>query len=196
MAHSPLHDAGGLLFSFFAAIYYWVPKIDGLRDQRAVGQDPLRVTMFLACSSSTFGLLLVHRLPLGHAAALGDVCRLSAGRQHLGLVSPAFVLGASTCSSSSATSSGRRCSPACAGWGESMGVEVDRVAVAPLRRCRCTTSIAFRRSGRIRTRTAVSDSSRGRGRRSSTAPARADTMTELAGHATDYSVVEREPPRG
>ena len=41
MAHFHYTIMGGLIFTFFAAIYYWVPEDDRLRVQRAAGQDPL-----------------------------------------------------------------------------------------------------------------------------------------------------------
>ena len=41
MAHFHYTIMGGLVFTFFAAIYYWVPKMTGLHAQRAAREDPL-----------------------------------------------------------------------------------------------------------------------------------------------------------
>ena len=82
MAHFHYTIMGGLIFTFFAAIYYWVPKMTGLRFNEAPGEDPLLVD--------------VHRLqlhlrpalrgrPAGDAAARVDLCLEPPAAQHLGL---------------------------------------------------------------------------------------------------------------
>ena len=82
MAHFHYTIMGGLVFAFFAAIYYWVPKMIGLRVQPADGKDPFLVD--------------VHRLQLhfcpalrardhGHAAAGFDLPIEPPAAQHLGL---------------------------------------------------------------------------------------------------------------
>ena len=144
MAHFHYTIMGGLLFSFFAAIYYWVPKMTGLRDQRTLGEDPLlvdvhRVQLDLRAAARD-------RLPR-HAAALGHLRRLPARREHLGVglgVLPRrvdarlhrqlhLVAWCSRAFRSGRTRGGRsRSSGSCR------------------RRCRCTTSTASRRSGPIR----------------------------------------------
>ncbi len=43
MAHFHYTIMGGLIFTFFAAIYYWVPKMTGFTAERAAGEDPLLV---------------------------------------------------------------------------------------------------------------------------------------------------------
>ena len=39
MAHFHYTIMGGLIFTFFAAIYYWVPKMTGLRFNERLGED-------------------------------------------------------------------------------------------------------------------------------------------------------------
>ncbi len=41
MAHFHYTIMGGLVFTFFAAIYYWVPKMTGFAAERAAREDPL-----------------------------------------------------------------------------------------------------------------------------------------------------------
>ncbi len=57
MAHFHYTIMGGLIFSFFGAIYYWVPKMTGLQLNERLGKIHFW-TMFLAFNS-TFGPLLV-----------------------------------------------------------------------------------------------------------------------------------------
>jgi cytochrome c oxidase subunit 1 len=57
MAHFHYTIMGGLLFSFFAAIYYWVPKMTGYAINERFGKIHFW-TMFIAFNS-TFGPLLV-----------------------------------------------------------------------------------------------------------------------------------------
>ena len=72
MAHFHYTIMGGLIFAFFAAIYYWVPKMYGFKLQRAPGEDPLlddvhRLQLDLRAAVRA-------RLP-GHAAARGHLSR-------------------------------------------------------------------------------------------------------------------------
>ena len=70
MAHFHYTIMGGLVFTFFAAIYYWVPKMTGLRAERAAREDPL--------------LDDVHRVQLDvRAAVRGRLPRSAAPRRHL-----------------------------------------------------------------------------------------------------------------
>ena len=70
MAHFHYTIMGGLVFTFFAAIYYWVPEDDRLHAERAAREDPL--------------LGDVHRVQLDVRAALrGRVPRAAAPRRHL-----------------------------------------------------------------------------------------------------------------
>jgi cytochrome c oxidase subunit I len=57
MAHFHYTIMGGLLFSFFAAIYYWVPKMTGIKLNERLAKAHFWV-MFIAFNS-TFGPLLV-----------------------------------------------------------------------------------------------------------------------------------------
>ena len=41
MAHFHYTIMGGLVFTFFAAIYYWLPEDDRVQPERATGEDPL-----------------------------------------------------------------------------------------------------------------------------------------------------------
>ena len=82
MAHFHYTIMGGLVFTFFAAIYYWGPKMSGLKFNERLGQDPL--------------LVAVHRVQLDVRAAVraraSSGCRVassptrpSAGAQRLGV---------------------------------------------------------------------------------------------------------------
>jgi cytochrome c oxidase subunit 1 len=57
MAHFHYTIMGGLLFAFFAAIYYWVPKMTGFELNERLGKIHFW-SMFIAFNS-TFGPLLV-----------------------------------------------------------------------------------------------------------------------------------------
>ena len=103
MAHFHYTIMGGLIFTFFAAIYYWVPKMTGLRFNEAPGEDPLLVD--------------VHRLqldlrpalrgrPAGDAAARGDLRLRTCSRSTSGCRCRRSC-SAPRCSSSSPTSSTR-----------------------------------------------------------------------------------------
>ncbi len=82
MAHFHYTIMGGLLFAFFAGIYYWVPKMTGYNFNERLGKWHFWV-MFIAFNS-TFGPLLVIGF-LGHAAPRRHLRRLPAGRERLGL---------------------------------------------------------------------------------------------------------------
>jgi cytochrome c oxidase subunit 1 len=91
MAHFHYTIMGGLIFTFFAAIYYWVPKMTGLRFNEALSKIHFW-SMFIAFNS-TFG-------PLFAAGLLGMPRRVStypSSLQGLNIwVSvSAFVLGVS-----------------------------------------------------------------------------------------------------
>ena len=92
MAHFHYTIMGGLIFAFFAAIYYWVPKMTGLPVQRAPGEDPL----LGRCSSpstrpsarcSPLGLLGMPRRVATYASSLQPL--------NIWVSVSAFVLGAS-----------------------------------------------------------------------------------------------------
>ena len=70
MAHFHYTIMGGLIFTFFAAIYYWVPKMTGFELNERLGKIHFWV-MFIAFNS-TFAPLLRDRLP-----------RAAAPRRHL-----------------------------------------------------------------------------------------------------------------
>ena len=70
MAHFHYTIMGGLVFTFFAAIYYWVPKMTGYKLNERLGEDPL--------------LDDVHLLQLDvRAAVRGRLPRPAAPRRHL-----------------------------------------------------------------------------------------------------------------
>ena len=81
MAHFHYTIMGGLLFAFFAAIYFWVPKMTGFELNERLGKVHFWV-MFIAFNS-TFGPLLVIGF-LGHAAPRRHLRRLPAGRERVG----------------------------------------------------------------------------------------------------------------
>ena len=89
MAHFHYTIMGGLIFAFFAAIYYWVPKMTGLRFNETLAKRHFWL-MFIAFNS-TF-------LPLFVLGMKGQPRRVSAYAPHLhGLNAwvsiSAFVLG-------------------------------------------------------------------------------------------------------
>ncbi len=91
MAHFHYTIMGGLIFAFFAAIYYWVPKMTGLRFNELLGKVHFW-SMFLAFNS-TFG-------PLFALGLMGMPRRVSTYPSHLQALNiwvsvSAFVLGAS-----------------------------------------------------------------------------------------------------
>ena len=58
MAHFHYTIMGGLVFTFFAAIYYWLPKMTGLTLNRTLGKMHFWM-MFLAFNSTFFPLIIV-----------------------------------------------------------------------------------------------------------------------------------------
>jgi cytochrome c oxidase subunit 1 len=91
MAHFHYTIMGGLVFTFFAAIYYWVPKMTGLRFNERLAKIHFW-SMFLAFNS-TFG-------PLFALGLMGMPRRVSTYAGHLQALNiwvsvSAFVLGAS-----------------------------------------------------------------------------------------------------
>ena len=82
MAHFHYTIMGGLIFAFFAAIYYWIPKMTGLRFNERLAKIHFWV-MFIAFNS-TFGPLFALGL-MGHAATSRHLRLESAGAEHLGV---------------------------------------------------------------------------------------------------------------
>ena len=125
MAHFHYTIMGGLIFTFFAAIYYWVPKMTGLRFNETLAKIHFW-SMFIAFNS-TFG-------PLFAAGLLGmprRVATYASSLQPLNIwVSvSAFVLGLSMLVflANVLYSHGDRPQ---AGGGEPVGLQVARVAAA------------------------------------------------------------------
>jgi cytochrome c oxidase subunit 1 len=58
MAHFHYTIMGGLIFTFFAAIYYWLPKMTGVQLNQALGKIHFWV-MFIAFNSTFFPLFAV-----------------------------------------------------------------------------------------------------------------------------------------
>jgi cytochrome c oxidase subunit 1 len=91
MAHFHYTIMGGLVFTFFAAIYYWVPKMFGLELNEALGKLHFWM-MFIAFNSTFFPLFALGLMGMprrvvtypSHLQALNDWVSVSA-----------FVLGAS-----------------------------------------------------------------------------------------------------
>jgi cytochrome c oxidase subunit 1 len=91
MAHFHYTIMGGLIFTFFAAIYYWVPKMTGFQLNERLGKIHFW-SMFLAFNS-TFA-------PLFAVGFLGQPRRVVTYPQHLQFLNDwvsasAFVLGLS-----------------------------------------------------------------------------------------------------
>jgi cytochrome c oxidase subunit 1 len=91
MAHFHYTIMGGLIFTFFAAIYYWLPKMTGLELNQTLGKIHFWI-MFIAFNS-TF-------LPLFAVGFLGQPRRVVTYPHHLQFLNDwvsvsAFVLGAS-----------------------------------------------------------------------------------------------------
>ena len=185
MAHFHYTIMGGLLFAFFAAIYFWVPKMTGFELNERLGKVHFWV-MFIAFNS-TFGPLLVIGF-LGMPRRVVTYAGYLQGANDWVSVS-AFVLGASMLVflanlvwSQVFVADARR--------GQPVGLEVDRVP-APVARARARLrphpdvrprSVSVRRRGGRLRRPPPGDLS-----------GEADHMSELAQHGTDYGVVEREP---
>src|SRR4249920_2793316 len=91
MAHFHYTIMGGLIFTFFAAIYYWVPKMTGLRFNETLAKIHF-CSMFIAFNSTFFPLFALGLMGMprrvvtypSHLQALNDWVSVSA-----------FVLGAS-----------------------------------------------------------------------------------------------------
>ena len=100
MAHFHYTIMGGLVFTFFAAIYYWVPKMFGTTLNERLGKIHFWM-MFIAFNSTFFPLFALGLMGMprrvvtypSHLQALNDWVSVSA-----------FVLGP-RCSCSSSTSS-------------------------------------------------------------------------------------------
>jgi cytochrome c oxidase subunit 1 len=91
MAHFHYTIMGGLVFTFFAAIYYWIPKMTGFELNERLGKIHFW-TMFIAFNS-TFG-------PLFAVGFLGQPRRVVSYPAHLQFLNDwvsvsAFVLGTS-----------------------------------------------------------------------------------------------------
>jgi cytochrome c oxidase subunit 1 len=89
MAHFHYTIMGGLVFSFFAAIYYWVPKMTGLRFNERLAK--LHFWLMFLSFNSTF-------LPLFALGIMGMPRRVSSYEAHLVPLNTwvsisAFVLG-------------------------------------------------------------------------------------------------------
>ena len=90
MAHFHYTIMGGLVFTFFAAIYYWVPKMSGFNLNETLGKVHFW-TMFIA---STRRSRRCSRSAYGHAAARGHLC-VSLQPLNVWVSVSAFVLGIS-----------------------------------------------------------------------------------------------------
>ncbi|HEX3512334.1 MAG TPA: cbb3-type cytochrome c oxidase subunit I, partial [Solirubrobacteraceae bacterium] len=89
MAHFHYTIMGGLVFTFFAAIYYWIPKMTGLRFNEMLGK--IHFWLMFVAFNSTF-------LPLFVAGMEGQPRRVSEYAPHLQFINvwvsiSAFVLG-------------------------------------------------------------------------------------------------------
>ena len=103
MAHFHYTIMGGLVFAFFAAIYYWVPKMFGVMLNETAGEDPLlddvhRLQLDLRAA--------LRARPDGYAAPRRHLPLAPAGAQRSGSRSPPSC-SARRCWSSSPTSSTR-----------------------------------------------------------------------------------------
>ena len=103
LAHFHYMIMGGLVFSFFAAIYYWVPKMFGMVLNERLGK--IHFWMMFIAFNSTFCTALRPRVD-GAAAAGGYLSLATCSRSTTGSRSPPSFW-APRCSSSSATSSTR-----------------------------------------------------------------------------------------
>ena len=149
MAHFHYTIMGGLLFAFFAGIYYWVPKMTGYNFNERLGKWHFWV-MFIAFNS-TFGPLLVIGF-LGMPRRVVTYAGYLQGANVWVSIS-AFVLGGSMLIFLANLVWSQVFARVPTGH-EPVGLEVDRVAAA-LAGARCTTSTASRRSAPTRTRTVM-----------------------------------------
>ena len=186
MAHFHYTIMGGLLFAFFAGIYYWVPKMTGFQFNERLGKVHFWI-MFISFNS-TFGPLLVIGF-LGMPRRVVTYAGYLQGANDWVSVS-AFVLGASMLLFLANLVWSQRLR-ARARPARTHGAR-SRSSSSCRRRCRCTTSTGSRRSAPTRIPTVT------RPRRCRSASrdraSEADGMTELAHPSTDYCVLEREPP--
>ena len=125
MAHFHYTIMGGLIFTFFAAIYYWVPKMTGFRFNESLAKIHFW-SMFIAFNS-TFGPLFAAGL-LGMPRRVVHLRVEPPAAQHLGVgvrLRPRVI---------DAGLPGQRPLLACdrpqAGGGEPVGLQVARVAAA------------------------------------------------------------------
>ena len=150
MAHFHYTIMGGLVFTFFAAIYYWVPKMTGFKFNEGLAKIHFW-TMFIAFNS-TFAPLFA----LGFLGMPRRVVTYPTNLQGLNdwVSVSAFVLGLSMLVFlyNVVWSLVFKREP---GRGEPVALEIRRVAVADAR-SRCTTSSGSRCSTRTPIRTASS----------------------------------------
>ena len=126
MAHFHYTIMGGLLFAFFAAIYYWVPKMTGYEINERLGEDPLlvdvrRVQLDLRAAARD-------RVPR-HAAPRRSPTPATCRARNNWVSVSAFVLGASMLVFIANFVWSQVFARVPAGL-ESVGLEVDRVAAA------------------------------------------------------------------
>ena len=91
MAHFHYTIMGGLIFAFFAAIYYWVPKMSGLRFNERLAK--IHFWMMFIAFNSTFGPLFA--LGLWGCRAGSRPTRSNLQALNIWVSVSAFVLGAS-----------------------------------------------------------------------------------------------------
>ena len=185
MAHFHYTIMGGLIFAFFAAIYFWVPKMTGFELNERLGKVHFWV-MFIAFNS-TFGPLLVIGF-LGMPRRVVTYAGYLQGANDWVSVS-AFVLGASMLvflSNLIWTQVFVRTPAASNPWG-SKSIEFQLPSPVPVHDFDRIPTFGpdpypYGVEGRLR-RPAPGDLS-----------GEADGVSELAQPGTDYGVVEREPP--
>ena len=137
MAHFHYTIMGGLVFTFFAAIYFWVPKMTGFMMNERLGKIHFW-TMFIFFNS-TFA-------PLFAAGFLGQARRGVTYPPHLQFINEwvsvsAFLLGISMLIF--LTTSSTRCSSPASRRPRTRGARCRSNGSCP-RRCPCTTSTASR----------------------------------------------------
>ena len=139
MAHFHYTIMGGLIFTFFAAIYYWVPKMTGFELNERLGK--IHFWLMFVAFNSTF-------MPLFAVGFLGQPRRVRHATANLQWLNDwvsvsAFVLGFSMLDLPRATSSTRSLFARVPAAGEPVGLAVARVAAA-LAGARATTSTGSR----------------------------------------------------
>ena len=182
MAHFHYTIMGGLVFTFFAAIYYWVPKMTGLELNERLGK--IHFWMMFISFNSTFAPLFADRLPraaapLRHVPVepavlerLGIGLRVRAGAVDAGLPLQLRLLARLR------AQAGRSEPVAFALAGVAAAVTGARPQLRP-------DPGDHGRPVRLRLGSAAAARNPDAGRGSD--------MTELAQHGTDYAVVEGEP---